>query len=120
MNELIIEKNELRVVSEFKPAGDQPTAIDEVVEGLCKGEKNQVLLGATGTGKTFTMAKILSQHNVPHLFLLLTRHWQVNFLENSKNSFQKMQWNILSHITTTINQRLTFQDPILTLKKKLK
>ena len=37
MNELIIEKNELRVVSEFKPAGDQPTAIDELVEGLCKG-----------------------------------------------------------------------------------
>ena len=69
MNELIIEKNELRVVSEFKPAGDQPTAIDELVEGLCKGEKNQVLLGATGTGKTFTMAKIIESTQRPALIL---------------------------------------------------
>ena len=42
MNELTIEKNNLHVVSEFKPAGDQPTAIDELVEGLGRGEKNQV------------------------------------------------------------------------------
>ena len=52
MNELTIEKNDLSVVSDFKPAGDQPNAIVELVEGLNNGEKNQVLLGATGTGKT--------------------------------------------------------------------
>ena len=59
ISEIIIEKNDLRVVSEFSPAGDQPAAIEELVGGLGKGEKNQVLLGATGTGKTFTMAKII-------------------------------------------------------------
>ena len=69
MNELTIEKNNLHVVSEFKPAGDQPTAIDELVTGLGKGEKNQVLLGATGTGKTFTMAKIIEATQRPALIL---------------------------------------------------
>jgi len=69
MNELTIEKNDLSVVSDFKPAGDQPTAIFELVEGLKKGEKNQVLLGATGTGKTFTMAKIIEATQRPALIL---------------------------------------------------
>ena len=59
MSDLIIENNDLNVVSEFNPAGDQPAAIEELVGGLRNGEKNQVLLGATGTGKTFTMAKII-------------------------------------------------------------
>ena len=58
MDELTIEKKDLSVVSDFKPSGDQPTAILELVEGLKKGEKNQVLLGATGTGKTFTLSLI--------------------------------------------------------------
>ena len=43
-----------RLVSEFQPAGDQPTAIAELVEGLVAGERSQVLLGVTGSGKTFT------------------------------------------------------------------
>ena len=46
MSDLIIEKNDLNVVSEFNPAGDQPAAIEELVGGLRNGEKNQVLLGA--------------------------------------------------------------------------
>ena len=45
--------------TEFLPAGDQPTAIKELAEGIAAGERDQVLLGATGTGKTFTMAKII-------------------------------------------------------------
>ena len=45
--------------TEFSPAGDQPTAIAELVEAINEGERNQVLLGATGTGKTFTMAKVI-------------------------------------------------------------
>ena len=69
MSELIIENNDLNVVSDFSPAGDQPAAIDELVGGLKKGEKNQVLLGATGTGKTFTMAKIIEATQRPALIL---------------------------------------------------
>ena len=45
------------LVSKFKPTGDQPQAIDALVKGLNEGKKQQVLEGATGTGKTFTMAK---------------------------------------------------------------
>ncbi len=56
-------------VSEFEPTGDQPAAIKELVEGLESGERDQVLLGATGTGKTFTMAKIIEAVQRPALIL---------------------------------------------------
>ncbi len=55
--------------SEFSPAGDQPSAIAELVEGIAAGERNQVLLGATGTGKTFTVAKIIEATQRPAIIL---------------------------------------------------
>ena len=55
--------------TEFQPSGDQPTAIDELVVGLYDGEQSQVLLGATGTGKTFTMAKIIEATQRPAIVL---------------------------------------------------
>jgi excinuclease ABC subunit B len=55
--------------SEFQPAGDQPTAIAELARGLKGGEREQVLLGATGTGKTFTMAKIIEETQRPAIIL---------------------------------------------------
>lgn len=60
---------ELRVQSPYEPAGDQRTAIPELVEGVQAGERDQVLLGATGTGKTFTMAKIIEATQRPALIL---------------------------------------------------
>jgi len=62
-------KAPLKVVADFNPAGDQPNAIRELVDGLNTGEKNQVLLGATGTGKTFTMAKVIEKTQRPALIL---------------------------------------------------
>ena len=53
----------------FTPAGDQPTAIKELTEGVLEGEQNQVLLGATGTGKTFTMAKVIEETQRPAIIL---------------------------------------------------
>ncbi len=53
----------------FQPAGDQPTAIAELTAGILAGERDQVLLGATGTGKTFTMAKIIEQTQRPAIIL---------------------------------------------------
>ncbi|MGY6550221.1 MAG: excinuclease ABC subunit UvrB [Roseinatronobacter sp.] len=58
-----------RMSSPFKPAGDQPTAIAELVEGVLAGEQNQVLLGATGTGKTYTMAKVIEETQRPAIIL---------------------------------------------------
>ncbi|MFZ3237104.1 MAG: DEAD/DEAH box helicase family protein, partial [Stellaceae bacterium] len=49
------------IFSEFRPAGDQPQAIAELSEGLARGERDQVLLGVTGSGKTFTMAKVIEE-----------------------------------------------------------
>ena len=57
------------LVSNFKPAGDQPKAIKELVEGVNNGKKYQVLLGATGTGKTFTYANVIKETNRPTLIL---------------------------------------------------
>jgi len=59
----------LKVVSDYKPAGDQPNAIKELVQKAKKGGNNQVLLGVTGSGKTFTMAKVIEQCNRPALIL---------------------------------------------------
>lgn len=55
--------------SNYQPTGDQPTAIAELIGGLEKGEKQQTLLGVTGSGKTFTMANIIAKRNVPTLVL---------------------------------------------------
>ena len=59
----------LRVVSEYQPAGDQPTAIADLVAGIEGGEATQVLLGVTGSGKTYTMAKVIEALNRPALIL---------------------------------------------------
>src|SRR4051794_17439521 len=58
-----------RLSSEFKPAGDQPRAIDELCAGLGRGEKDQVLLGVTGSGKTFTMAHVIARSGRPAIIL---------------------------------------------------
>jgi len=58
-----------KLVSEYEPAGDQPTAIAELVEGVEKGERDQVLLGVTGSGKTYTMAQIIARTQRPALIL---------------------------------------------------
>ena len=63
------EPAEFKLVSGFEPAGDQPEAIQALINGLKAGERNQVLLGVTGSGKTFTMAQIIRQMKRPALIL---------------------------------------------------
>jgi excinuclease ABC subunit B len=60
---------DFQLVTTYTPKGDQPRAIEELMDGLAAGEKHQVLLGVTGSGKTFTMAKIIEQSNRPALIL---------------------------------------------------
>ena len=60
---------EFKLVSNYKPSGDQPEAIDKLVKGINSGKKQQVLLGATGTGKTFTIANVIQRVNKPTLVL---------------------------------------------------
>ena len=58
-----------KLVSEYSPMGDQPTAIKQLVEGIRAGQKEQVLLGGTGTGKTFTVSNVIAEVNKPTLVL---------------------------------------------------
>ncbi|MBC8151528.1 MAG: DEAD/DEAH box helicase family protein, partial [Bacteroidetes bacterium] len=58
-----------KLTSDFQPTGDQPTAIEQLVKGLNEGEPSQVLLGVTGSGKTFTVANVVAQLNRPTLVL---------------------------------------------------
>lgn len=61
--------NKFKLKSEFQPTGDQPEAIDVLVKGFYKGNKQETLLGVTGSGKTFTMANVIQQLNVPTLII---------------------------------------------------
>lgn len=57
------------LISKYQPSGDQPRAIEKLVQGIKEGKKEQVLLGATGTGKTFTIANVIKEVNKPTLVL---------------------------------------------------
>lgn len=63
------ENRQFELVSKYQPTGDQPTAIKQLVDGIQKDEKEQILLGATGTGKTFTISNVIQQVNKPTLIL---------------------------------------------------
>ena len=65
-----MSEHRFKIVSPFKPTGDQPTAIKELVEGINANKKHQVLLGATGTGKTFTVANVIEQTQKTTLILV--------------------------------------------------
>ena len=79
-----------KLVSKFSPAGDQNEAIDKLVDGLNNHEKNQVLLGATGTGKTFTIANVIEKTGKPTLVLSHNKHLLDNFMPNLRKCFQKI------------------------------
>ena len=65
------------LVSKYKPSGDQPEAIEKLVDGIEKGKKEQVLLGATGTGKTFTMANVIK---ITNKLTLILAHNKTNYM----------------------------------------
>ena len=77
----------LEVVSDFKPAGDQPAAIKQLVESVTSGEVNQVLLGVTGSGKTFTMAHLIQATQRPTLILAPNKTLAAQLYAEMKNFF---------------------------------
>ena len=76
-----------KIASEFEPAGDQPRAIAELVEAIGRGEQDQVLLGVTGSGKTFTMAKIIEAVQRPALILAPNKTLAAQLYGEFKNFF---------------------------------
>mgnify|MGYP001678996023 FL=1 len=78
---------EFKLTSKYKPTGDQPEAIKQLTEGLERGDKAQVLLGVTGSGKTFTMANVIAQRNVPTLVLSHNKTLAAQLYEEMKGFF---------------------------------
>ena len=78
---------EFKLTSKYKPTGDQPEAIRQLSEGLDRGDMSQVLLGVTGSGKTFTMANVIAQHNVPTLVLSHNKTLAAQLYEEMKGFF---------------------------------
>ena len=75
------------LTSDYKPTGDQPEAIRQLTEGLDRGDRAQVLLGVTGSGKTFTMANVIAQHNRPTLILSHNKTLAAQLYEEMKGFF---------------------------------
>ena len=76
-----------RLQIDYKPTGDQPSAIKKLLDGLDKGEKQQTLLGVTGSGKTFTMANIIADRNVPTLVLAHNKTLAAQLFSEFKEMF---------------------------------
>jgi excinuclease ABC subunit B len=76
-----------KISSEYKPMGDQPSAIAKLTAGLEKGDKEQVLLGVTGSGKTFTMANVIQNMQKPTLILSHNKTLAAQLYEEFKRFF---------------------------------
>src|SRR5579883_3470896 len=83
----IMDIHPFRLASDYEPCGDQPDAIRELVRGVDSGEKHQVLLGVTGSGKTFTMAKIIEQAGRPALVLAHNKTLAAQLFHEFRNFF---------------------------------
>lgn len=103
--------------SSYKPAGDQPAAIETLVDGLESGLAAQTLLGVTGSGKTFTMANVISEVQRPTLILAHNKTLAAQLYGEMKDFSLTMRLNILFLITITTNQKHTYQVPIRLLRK---
>lgn len=78
---------EFKLNSSFKPSGDQPEAIDQLTKGLREGKKHQILMGVTGSGKTFTMANIIAKFNKPVLVISHNKTLAAQLYEEFKELF---------------------------------
>ena len=78
-----------KIVSENKPKGDQPQAIKKLIEGLDKRKQSQVLLGVTGSGKTFTIANVIEKYNRPTLIMAPNKTLAAQLYEELKILFPK-------------------------------
>lgn len=82
-----MEEHKFQIVSKYKPTGDQPTAIKELVQGIDDGKRVQVLLGATGTGKTFTVSNIIEKVQKPTLVIVHNKTLAGQLYEEFKEIF---------------------------------
>ncbi len=89
MSDIVVSDKTFEIQSEFQPQGDQPHAILELVEGITKGKKHQTLLGATGTGKTFTIAQTIAKLNRPTLVIAHNKTLAAQLASEFKDFFSE-------------------------------
>jgi len=106
------------LVSDYQPAGDQPSAIKELTEAALAGERDQVLLGVTGSGKTFTMAKVIETLQRPALILAPNKILAAQLYGEFKSFFPTTRSNISSAITIITSPRPMCRAPTRTSRRK--
>jgi len=104
--------------SNYQPRGDQPAAIDQLVRGVEAGEKHQVLLGVTGSGKTFTMAKVIDAVNRPALVLAHNKTLAAQLYHEFKSFFPENAVEYFVSYYDFYQPKPTFLPPTSTSKKK--
>ena len=106
-----------KLVSDYAPTGDQPEAIAQLLDSIEHGSKHNTLLGVTGSGKTFTVANVISKLNRPTLVLSHNKTLAAQLYGEFKNFFRRMPSSTSSPTTTTTSRRPTFPRRIPILKK---
>lgn len=114
------ESPPFRLKSDFTPSGDQPEAIKNLCAGLEEGLTDQVLLGVTGSGKTFTMAQVIQEMQRPAIIMAPNKTLAAQLYGEFKSFFRIMRSNILSLITIIISPKPTCRARTPSLKKILR
>lgn len=87
----MVEHYPFKLNSEFDPQGDQPQAIEKIVKGVKEGKRHQTLLGATGTGKTFTMSNVIKEVGKPTLIIAHNKTLAGQLYSEFKEFFLKIE-----------------------------
>lgn len=99
---------DFKLVSDYAPTGDQPEAIAQLLASIRHGSKHNTLLGVTGSGKTFTVANVISQLNRPTLVLSHNKTLAAQLYGEFKNFSRKMRSNTSFPTTTIISPKPTY------------
>ena len=103
--------------TKYQPSGDQPKAIQELVEGLNEGRRSQVLLGVTGSGKTFTMSNVIREVEKPTLIISPNKTLAAQLYGEFRGFLRIMLLSSSFHITTITSQRPTSLPQTFLLKR---
>ena len=114
-----ISSQAFEMVTDFEPSGDQPKAIAELVKGVEADMRGQLLLGVTGSGKTYTMAKVIAECGRPAIIMAHNKTLAAQLYGEFKAFFRIMPLNILSVIMIIISLKPMYQPAILLLRKIL-
>ena len=113
-----VTDNKFKLVSKYQPSGDQPQAIEQLVDNIEGGEKAQILMGATGTGKTYTMSQVIAQVNKPTLVIAHNKTLAGQLYGSLRNFSLKMR-SSTSYLTTITTSLKPMCHRVIPISKKI-